>query len=104
MLHRLRLIERLVLLLPCRVGGRIEKARVHGELSELHVFRSPFLYRRTFDLLYFTADFPLIFSLADRAANSYNILILQDTSLVLLISYFTYSIRLIVSLLRPTRN
>ena len=70
MLHRLRLIERLVLVLLCRVGGRIEKARVHGELYELHVFRSPYLYRPTFDLPYFTADFPPIFLLADRAANS----------------------------------
>ena len=67
-LHRLRLIERLVLFL-CRVGGRIEKERVHGELFELHVFRSPYLYRRTFDLLYFTADFPPIFWPAGWAAN-----------------------------------
>ena len=55
---------------PCRVGGRIEKERVHVELFELLVIRSPYLYRRTSDLPYFTADFPPIFFLADRAANS----------------------------------
>ena len=69
MLHRLRLIERLVLFLLCRVGGRIEKERVHVELFELLVIRSPYLYRRTSDLPYFTADFPPIFDPADRAAN-----------------------------------
>ena len=56
-------------LLLCRVGGRIEKERVHVKLVELLVIRSPYLYRRTSDLPYFTADFPPIFGPADRAAN-----------------------------------
>ena len=68
----------------CRVGGRIEKERVHGELYELHVFRSPYLYRPTFDLPYFTADFPPIFLLADRAVNP-----VPRSCKVLLWFYFT---------------